>query len=224
MFGVSTQYKNKTGVYTITAVHSGEIYVGSSSRCFYTRAKQHLYELRNNKHGNRRLQNIFNKYGEEGLVFEIVEDYPKYLCLAMEQYWMNLVRPVLNLNTVTPSRLGSKLAPEQLAKLKARKVSEETKQKIRERRLKQEFSEEVLTRRANSIRAKFNTPICCSNGKQYNSLLEAEADLGIPAASISRIVRGYTHFSKTRHGLNFWYKLGYSNSAMSRKKRQEVSH
>jgi group I intron endonuclease len=224
VFGVSTEYKFKTGVYTITAKHSGLIYVGSAARCFYTRAKQHIYELRKNKHGNRLLQNIFNKYGEDNLVFEIIEEYPKNLCLGMEQYWMNMLSPALNLNSVTPSRLGAKLTPEQIAKMKQYRATEETKQKIREKRLKQVFSEEVLTRRSNSIRAKFNTPICCSNGKEYNSLLEAEADLGIPAGSISRIVRGYTHFSKTRHGLNFWYKLGYSNSAMSRKKRQEVSH
>lgn len=224
MFGVTTQYKKKTGVYTITAVHSGQIYVGSSSRCFYTRAKQHLSALRSDKHSNNFLQNIFNKYGEEGLVFEIIEEYPKELCLGMEQYWMNLIIPTLNLNKITPSRLGAKLTSEQIQKLKNKVVSQETREKIRQQRLKQQFSEEVLERRGNTLRALFNTPICCSNGKEYNSLLEAEADLGIPAGSISRIVRGYTHFSKTRHGLNFWYKLGHSNSTRSRNKRREVSH
>lgn len=224
MFGVTTQYKKKTGIYTIKAVHSGELYVGSSSRCFYTRAKQHLYNLRKGNHANTRLQRIFNKYGEEGLVFEVLEEYPKHLCLAMEQYWLNLAKPTLNLNQVTPSRLGSKLTKEQIDKLKNKVVSEETKQKIREARAKQVISEEVLERRGNTLKAMFNTPICCSNGKEYTSLLAAEQDLGIPASSISRIVRGYTPYSRTRHGLNFWYKLGYSNSTISRKKRQEVSH
>ena len=224
MFGVTTQYKTKTGIYTITAKHSGELYVGSSSRCFYTRAKQHLSSLRKGNHGNRRLQNIFNKYGEDGLVFEILEEYPKHLCLAMEQYWFNIAKPELNLNQVTPSRLGSKLTKEQIEKQRQKIVTEETKQKIREARAKQVMTEEMLERRGNTLKAMFNTPICCSNGKEYDSLLAAELDLNIPASSISRIVRGYTHHSRTRHGLNFWYKLGHSNATRSRKNRQEVSH
>jgi len=224
MFGVTTEYKKKTGIYTITAKHSGELYIGSSSRCFYTRAKQHIHGLRKGNHGNKRLQYIFNKYGEDNLVFEILEEYPKQLCLSMEQYWLNIAKPTLNLNQVTPSRLGSRLTEEQIQKMKQRRASEETKQKIREARAKQVLSEEMLERRGNTLKALFNTPICCSNGKEYDSLLAAETDLGIPASSISRIVRGYTHYSRTRHGLNFWYKLGHSNSTISRKKRQEVSH
>lgn len=68
------QLKSK-GIYRIHIVHANKDYVGSTTgpRGFIGRWKQHIRELKNNKHHNRHLQNTFNKYREDDFVFEILE-------------------------------------------------------------------------------------------------------------------------------------------------------
>lgn len=65
------------GVYTITSP-SGKKYVGmTAAQSFKDRWKQHKKLLRGNHHICAGLQNAFNKYGFEGLSFEIVKSYEK---------------------------------------------------------------------------------------------------------------------------------------------------
>ena len=200
---------------------TGNRYIGSAARCLYTRYHQHKSDLLKNKHGNRYLQNAWNKYGPEVFEFWVMEEHePKY-CAGMEHWWLQMAMPEYNLNTNTITRLGARLSEETKAKMRGRKASDETRAKIREARTKQEFSEEVLARRAKSIAEKFNTPIGCSNGKTYSSLVEAEADLKIPAPSISRVLIGYTKAVNTRHKLNFWYINGESNGTRIKFNKQK---
>lgn len=62
----------KSGVYKITNVNNGKIYIGSAKK-FSTRYSQHINSLRNNKHQNKHLQSSFNKHGENAFVFEVIE-------------------------------------------------------------------------------------------------------------------------------------------------------
>lgn len=48
-----------------------EGYVGITVRQPKKRWQEHIYELRGNRHGNTRLQNAFNKYGEQSFEFKI---------------------------------------------------------------------------------------------------------------------------------------------------------
>lgn len=187
-------------------------YIGSSGRCLYTRYHQHKSDLVHARHGNSYLQNAWNKYGPDSFVFWVIEEHEPEFCSGMEHWWIQSASPEYNLNTNTVTRLGAKISEESRAKMRGRVISEETREKIREARQHQVFSPEDLKRRADSIAAKFNTPIGCSNGKTYGSLREAEADLRIPLPSISRVLSGYTQADNTRHGLNFWYLNGESNA------------
>lgn len=220
-FDKGITWKKKTGIYMIENRVTGNRYIGSAARCLYTRFHQHKSDLSKNKHSNRYLQNAWNKYGSEAFVFWVVEEHEPEYCAGIEHWWIQMASPEYNLNTNTVTRLGAKVSEETLTKMRNRKVSEKTKEKIREARAKQEFSPEVLARRAQSVRAKFNTPIGCSNGKTYESLLAAESDLKIPTASISRVLIGYTKASSTRHKFNFWYLNGESNGASSKYKKKK---
>lgn len=59
-------------VYKITNIINNKYYIGSTVD-FKNRKRQHLSELKNNKHDNKHLQASFNKYGEEAFSFEVIE-------------------------------------------------------------------------------------------------------------------------------------------------------
>lgn len=104
------------GVYQIEL--NGKKYVGSTANSFKIRWRAHLNELRKNIHGNKHLQNAFNKYGEDKLKFcvlEIVEMPEKVI--IVEQKYIDELKPEYNMLQVAGSSLG-------------RKPSEETKLRI----------------------------------------------------------------------------------------------
>lgn len=60
------------GIYLIISKTNGKRYVGSAVR-ICDRWREHLYDLRHNIHHSHHLQRHFNKYGEDDLVFSILE-------------------------------------------------------------------------------------------------------------------------------------------------------
>lgn len=82
--------ENRLGsVYTFTCLENNKVYVGSTIRSPRQRMQEHLHFLRNNKHKSKYMQHSYNKYGEGGLVFEVVKDKidPLFL-LAIEQFYI----------------------------------------------------------------------------------------------------------------------------------------
>ena len=196
--------KLKSGIYKWVDTHSGKIYVGSAARCLYLRYHQHLSDLRLNKHGNAILQAIFNKR-PDSLKFEVLEFCGKEVSLEREQFYIDTLNPEINILRVAGSRLGRKVSPETLVRMKSVVRTHEQIAKIKEARSKQVFTKEQLEYRASKVREANFRRVECSNGKVYNSVKEASLDLEIPEPSISRILTGYTKHSSTRHKLNFKY-------------------
>lgn len=79
----------KKGVYRYTNTKNNKYYVGSTTRSFKLRHRQHMCALKNNKHKNSYLQRAYNKDKEHFQleILEIVEDSSKIL--EKEQYWMD---------------------------------------------------------------------------------------------------------------------------------------
>ena len=67
---------NYSGIYKITNIITGKIYIGSSLN-LYDRLIQHRNNLRINRHENNYLQLSYNKYGEENFRFTILEKFTK---------------------------------------------------------------------------------------------------------------------------------------------------
>lgn len=198
-------------VYLITNTKTGLQYVGMTCQGIRQRWQKHC-----SPRTVSLLKQDIDKYGKEVFEIEELSSHENVLDAMIDE-----LLHIKELNTQYPAgynRLYSKAARKAIGKSNlGRKCSEETKEKIRQARYRQEFSPEVLERRAESIRGIFNTPITCSNGKQYKSLKEASKDTNIPDSSISRILIGYTDYKRSRHGLNFWYTEGYSNGSKLRR-------
>jgi len=62
---------NKSGIYKIISKSQGKCYIGSSIS-INKRWNTHICYLRKGNHPNKYLQNVYNKYGEDDLVFEVV--------------------------------------------------------------------------------------------------------------------------------------------------------
>ncbi|QDX94739.1 hypothetical protein EEL30_22110 [Brevibacillus laterosporus] len=60
------------GIYIIKNILNHHVYIGQSVN-IHQRFREHKSRLRNNKHGNGRLQNAWNKYGEEKFIFKVLE-------------------------------------------------------------------------------------------------------------------------------------------------------
>lgn len=75
MYNYSKQQLRQKGIYKIRFSHSEKCYIGSTvnQRGFKGRWGQHLHDLKKEKHHNKYLQNLYNKYGETQIIFEIVE-------------------------------------------------------------------------------------------------------------------------------------------------------
>jgi group I intron endonuclease len=78
-----------SGIYKIVNKINGKYYVGSTDD-IQRRKYHHWIDLIKNKHSNNKLQNAWNKYGENNFQFLIVKETPVYQLLVEEQQWLNM--------------------------------------------------------------------------------------------------------------------------------------
>ena len=89
-FLVKEPNKSKPGIYIIKNNQNGRFYIGSTKNLF-SRYKSHLYQLKKNEHGNKFLQNDWNKYKNSAeYEFNVVEliNNPDTR-LIFEQKWLD---------------------------------------------------------------------------------------------------------------------------------------
>lgn len=80
------------GVYKITNMVNGKIYVGSS-KDIKTRWSQHKKKLNSETHGNSHLQSAWILYGRDSFVFEVLEECSVEKQFEREQYYLNVLNP-----------------------------------------------------------------------------------------------------------------------------------
>lgn len=135
-----------SGIYLITSKSTDKFYIGSATR-LSARKNLHFRQLRANKHHNRHLQNIFNKYGEEDLIWstlELVNDTSRLV--EREQFWIDKLQPEINICKIAGSSLGVKR-------------SQETKKKMKDAKNGKHYS---FDKRVDKYRIQF-----CINTKEY---------------------------------------------------------
>lgn len=116
-FNIEERYKYAIGVYKIINLINGKFYIGSTSREFYGRYKQHVNTFKNNKNYCKKLNNAFKKYGIENFEFTLLEITTKENVISTEQKYLDLGFDY-NICLKANSKLGCK-------------HSEETKNKLR---------------------------------------------------------------------------------------------
>lgn len=157
-----------SGIYKITNIVNFKSYIGSAtclkSRLYYS----HLKELRDNIHYNKKLQNAFNKYGEQNFTFEILEECEKEKLIEREQYYFDTLKPEYNICQIAGNTLGVKRSDEtklllsQINKgkpnLKNRKPkSDEVKEKISKTLKGRKLSDEVRSNMSRGMTGKVKT-------------------------------------------------------------------
>lgn len=122
-------------IYRILNTQTDSCYIGQTTD-YKRRKREHLNELRNNRHSNDYLQNAFNKYGEQSFVFEQIEECSREQLNSREEYWLSIYggcNSPKNYN-LSPAGGCAGASKATLLKLKGRKVSDETKQKMSQSR------------------------------------------------------------------------------------------
>lgn len=84
----------KSGIYKITNLVNGKFYIGSSKN-IDLRWDDHKQYLRGGYHINPRLQNAWNKYGEDKFIFEVIEetDTDQKILFEREDYYLLTLKP-----------------------------------------------------------------------------------------------------------------------------------
>lgn len=123
------------GIYRIV-LGNGYFYIGSSSDLI-GREKRHLYELREQKHGNTFLQNAYNKYGI--FKFDVLSYCGVSQILSLEQDLLDIHmenKKCVNiaLNAKSPM-LGRKQSEETLRIMRSRRHTPEAIEKMRKSKI-----------------------------------------------------------------------------------------
>jgi hypothetical protein len=122
------------GIYKIQSIsHPERCYIGSAVDLNHRR-DTHLSDLRKNKHGNKKLQHHFNKYGESDFQFFMMLGCEKEYLIANEQFFIDSYNPFFNIAKIAGSQLGFKHSEESNRKNseshKGRRPTEETRKKL----------------------------------------------------------------------------------------------
>jgi len=160
MFGKSQQEVKNSGIYRITCVANNHFYYGSSIN-LKSRIKNHLGKLRSGCHRNKRLQRIFDKYGESSLTFEVVKYCDPSFILDEEQGYLD--ENISNENCVN----FCKSAKSPMAGMK---FSDEHRRKISQ----------------SQVRNKYTFYYECGNLESFDSLKLAGDRFGVRPAIISK--------------------------------------
>ena len=197
-----------SGVYQIYNTINGKRYIGSSIH-IEQRFKEHLRNLRANKHANAHLQSAWNKYGEHSFVFEEVELCEPDQCLKIEQEYIDYYY-------AADRKFGYNIDP--YADHAGNTLSEETRKKISEKAKGRKWSKEqrenwskIMTGRkkpkqSQTMKQKY------ANGEfslpRFNEVSEEKRKSW--SANISKAVRKrYSDYSNRPKG--YWLKVNFSN-------------
>lgn len=223
-----------SGVYQIQSkIKPERIYIGSSVN-IQNRQRQHLQYLNKNNHDNNKLQNHFNKYGNNDLQFSLLLECDKEVLIHAEQAFLDYYKPYFNICKVAGSILGFKWTKKSCenvsksrkgcipymkgkhhskeTKLKLRiinlgkKHSEETKQKIRKGNLHKIISEETKQKISDFVsKPIFQYDLQNNFIREWKSARQAAINLNMQHSHINNCCN-YPDKHKTTGGYIWKYK------------------
>lgn len=105
----------KSGIYKINFNNGSYFYIGSAVN-LNKRKSVHLHNLKNEKHCNKKMQNIYNKYND--FDFKILELVEVNSLIEKEQFYIDTLKPNINILKKANSSLGYKHNEDTIIKLK----------------------------------------------------------------------------------------------------------
>ena len=200
---MATYIQSTPGIYKITSITSGKIYIGCASNV-RTRINGHLYNLRKDKHNNSYLQRAWTKYGEENFIFEMIEKCDISDLHAREHYWVNELNSLnrstgYNLKPTDPNgcSIHSEATIEKLRQAnKGKKPSQACIEALKQRTISPEHKELLKKSREGVNYTKLHREkrgkkvIDITTGVIYSSLAEVCELIGMTKGSLSRILLG----------------------------------
>lgn len=100
------------GIYQIQSKsHPERVYIGSSIN-IENRWIDHKYSLRYNDHHSYKLQNHYNKYGIDDLVYSVLFCCSKEVLMCLEQLFFDTLKPYFNISMKAYGNEGIKRTPE----------------------------------------------------------------------------------------------------------------
>lgn len=100
-------------IYSIQNVVTGDFYIGSSKN-FLKRKCEHLWQLSQNKHGNRYLQRSWNKYGKDSFRIDILRPCSQEGLREIEQLYLDTLKPPFNIKHTVGEHPDRKMTPEEI--------------------------------------------------------------------------------------------------------------
>lgn len=149
------QFTNICGIYKLYFDNDNRFYIGSTND-LQERLQAHTRAINKQKHFNRYFQRLCLKLGVENLKYEILAKCPQEYLLKMEQWFIDKLKPELNLaKTVGRPPANRK---------RGYKMSEEAKQNISKAKTGQKIdrsnythSEETLNKISQSLKGRVIT-------------------------------------------------------------------
>ena len=182
-----------SGIYTITNTFNGKIYVGYSKN-LRKRKNEHLSALRNNRHDNLLLQRVWNKYGQDSLLFEILEECEERFLVSLEHYWCTILNTHdrnygYNRLLTNPEKISSGHSKETSLKISMSKKG--VPSPLRGTKHQKETIDKMIEskRVKNNLKKKVK---CLTDGEIFNSVKEASKFYGICSTTISNNINGIT--------------------------------
>ncbi len=184
-----------SGIYQIRNLKNGKVYIGSTTRKFWARKREHFNDLKHEKHDNPHLQNSYNKYGREEFEFEVLEKCSVIVLGEREKFHWELVPKNMCYNSKIPGedRFGGIASNETRRKLsdlaKKNWKRPEYRQKMKDIRSKEVCQ---VDKRTGATIAKFS------------STKVAEKETGVLSTNIAACARG-AKYHKTAGGYCWEY-------------------
>jgi group I intron endonuclease len=194
----------KSGIYKITILNN--IYIGSSSN-LARRLWEHEWRLKNNKHNNNHLQNVYNKYNIENFITEILEYCKLEVLLEREQYYIDLLNPNLNKAPVSGTTLGLKLTKEQcltrklnnLGRKHSKESIEQRVSKIKGRKYSEEHRKNISnSKKGKSLSKEHKEKLINGNKKSVGCYNQDGVLIKIYTCAKEALSDGYTPTNVTR--------------------------
>jgi|688.fasta_scaffold441283_3 group I intron endonuclease len=207
-----------SGVYMIKNIINGLVYIGSSNKMRHRR-NQHFSCLRANKHSNNKLQNAFNKYGEENFFFSVLEICSENVLIEKEQFWIDFFDACKQNKGYNLEIRADRLIRDEETKRKistnhkkhwlGKKFSAEHRKKMSENNCKfwenKKFNERHKQKISDSNKRKIMQ--IDQNGNIINEFFgikEASEKTGFSEIGIQQVLTKYKR--KTIYGFDFQYK------------------